>query len=327
VSQSTTLPPIDWPGCTAADREADAIRSREIRERARATGADKLFAPTAPVGTTSLIRDLALVADAQPPGDGTWEPECITCRTPMGVKARVGYYPAGLTQCAKCKEGSLDDRLRASGISFREINQPLAALRDHDPDGKPYGPEYSRYLEYLGRFAALKPGERMDPPFAFVYGSNGVGKSAGAERALRDAIRNGCSGRVVRMRDLLRHVTSTYGRSRDDVDERTDAVMRLYSSVHLLVIHEVGMEDPTEHNYGLFFDFVDGRWAACLPTIFDSNYSPDDDSLGAQMMQRTDDSTKMNAILDRIMGGLSKDGAPVNLFPLKGKSWRGRETA
>ena len=280
---------------------------------------DRAFAPLADVAT-SLADDLGLLATSQGPQPETWEPECVSCRTGLGYVTKRNTYCAGRTECDACRGESLQERLRASGISFREIDQPLSALRNHDPAGVPYGAEYDRWLDYLGRFAALIPGQRVDPPFAFAYGSNGVGKSAGAERALRDAIRNGCAGRVVKFRDLVRKIMSAYGSGSRDPDERADGIVRTYAGLHLLVIQEVGMEDPTEHNYGLFFDFVDARWSAMLPTIFTSNYGPEESSLGAKMTERSHDETKMRAILDRIRGGVRE-----NVFFLRGKSWRGHE--
>lgn len=314
------MPPPSEP----TDAELRA-KMEQLREQARAQGLDRLFSEPVPVEVlnslasvnTKLVDDLALVAASTPAVD-TWEPTCVRCGADLGYTIRRGYYAQGMTECAVCREGSVAERLAASGISYREADRPLSALRNHDPDGKPYGPEYERWLAFLTRFAALRPGERMDPPFAFAYGSNGIGKSAGAERALRDAIRNGCAGRVVTFRELIRKIVDAYGRK----EAHAEDIVRLYSGIHLLVIQEVGMEDPTEHSYGLFFDFVDARWRACLPTIFTSNYSPDADSLGAKMTERSSDGTKMHAILDRIRGGVKE-----NVFFLKGKSWRGREAA
>lgn len=300
--------------------------------RARERQAEQIEKPV--VGVTTLVDDLAVVAEAQRRagfvdylgGRDTWEPPCVACGNVIGYTCKLNTYVAR-TLCGACSGESMEDRLRSSGISFRELHQPLSALRNHDPEGRPYGHEYDRWLEFLQRFAQLKPGARLDPPFAFACGSNGVGKSAGAERALRDAIRNGCSGRVVTFRELVRRIVSSYGRDAKDVDERADDVVRIHAGIHLLVIQEVGMEDPTEHNYGLFFDFVDARWRACLPTIFTSNYAPEQKSLGLRMTERSSDDTKMHAILDRIAGGLSKDGERVNFFELVGKSWRGKEIA
>lgn len=243
-----------------------------------------------------------------------WEPECVRCQQPLGYRARKGSY-GRQTECRECRAGSVAARLEASGIGYREINQPLEALVSS-------GPEFDRWLAFLRSFAALKPGQRLNPPFAFVCGNNGVGKSAGAQRALRDAIRGGCAGRFVRFSELIQKIYSTYGKASDDRDERTDDVVRLYASIHLLVIDEVGLETPSDHAMALFFDFVDDRWKSSLPTIFTSNYALDEDSLGAHIAERAADPTRMRGILDRLRGGTGG-----NVFILRGKSWRGREVA
>lgn len=320
---ATGLSPSPTPEPSDAELRA---KMEQLREQAKAQGLDRLFSEPVPVDVlqslasvnTRLVDDLALVAASTPAAADTWEPTCVRCGADLGYVTRRNSYVAGRTECGTCRAGSIAERLAASGISFREVDKPLSALRNCDPDGKPYGEEYERWLAFLRRFAALRPGERMKPPFAFAYGSNGVGKSAGAERALRDAIVNGCAGRVVTFRELIRQVVDAYGRK----EAHTEDVIRLYAGIHLLVIQEVGMEDPTEHNYGLFFDFVDTRWRMERPTIFTSNYAPESNSLGAKMTERSGDGTKMHAILDRIRGGVGE-----NVFLLRGKSWRGREAA
>lgn len=276
------------------------------------------------------------IPSAEPTGEpaqaqDSWEPTCVSCGALLGYLARSGSYAEGKTECATCRNGSIATRLTASGISFREIDPPLGALirpcddpANADLDAKTIRErtqEFDRYLAFLQRFAALRPGQRIDPPFAFVFGNVGTGKSAGAERALRDAIRNGgCSGRVVRFSDLVRKIYDTYRRDEESRDLRTEDILRTYSSVHLLVIHEIGPDAETDHALGLFFDFVDARHQAKLPTIFTSNYAPDQESLGARMGGRASDEVRVRGILDRISGGVRE-----NVFCLRGPSWRGRE--
>lgn len=277
---------------------------RKAREIAASMGGMAEYVPERPRG---------LELHALGESAATWEPPCLTCHEPIGYAAPDGKYLAA-TECAKCRAGSIAQRLAASGISDREITQPLDDLKPHAPDGRPYE-DYAKWMTYLRAFAGLTPRMRLEPPFAFVAGNNGVGKSAGAQRALRDAIRGGCQGRFIKLSELLRAIYATY-----DTDERTEDRIRFYTSVHLLVIDEVGQEPASDHAMGLFFDIVDDRWRSSRPTIFTSNYLPVSESLGASMT-RGDDPTRMKGILDRICGG-----ARANLFVIKGKSWRGNET-
>lgn len=265
-----------------------------------------------------------------------WEPTCVSCGADLGYKARLSYYAPGRTLCADCSGKGLAARMKASGISHREIDAPLDALvrPKDDPLNASLDPkvlrerdaEFARYMDFLHTFAALKPEGRMDPPFAFAYGNIGTGKSAGAERALRDAIRNGCSGRTVKFSTLVRMIYDTYsaaqksGKDYDARDYKTEDVLRLYSSIHLLVVHEVGPDADSDHALSLFFDFVDDRHQAMLPTIFTSNYAPDVESLGARMGGRARDDVRVRGIIDRIGGGVRE-----NVFCLLGPSWRGRE--
>lgn len=252
-----------------------------------------------------------------PSSAGTWEPPCLTCHEPIGYVAADGKY-TGATECASCRAGSVDRRMAASGISDRELDEPLDALKGVGPDGKPYT-DFDRWMAYLQRFAGLRQGIRLEPPFAFVCGNNGVGKSAGAQRALRDAIRNGCQGRFLRLNELLRSIYSTYG-DNNEVDEESRASVIFYAQVPLLVIDEVGQTAMSGYGMGLFFEIVDDRWRNNRATIFTANYLPQQDSLGARMTAKNDERVAMEGLIDRLRGG-----SKGNLFVIRGKSWRGRE--
>ena len=176
-------------------------------------------------------------------------------------------------------------------------------------------------MAFLLKFAALAPHVPMDPPFAFVCGHLGVGKTAGAQRALRDAIRNGCQGRYVRLSDLMRAIYDTYSAAPGaPIDERTEARFHFYAKVHLLVIDQIGQNAMSDHARGVFFDVIDDRWSNKKPTILISNYLPQEDALGARMSDMGDDLTTMRATIDRMRGG-----ARANLFVIRGASWRGHE--
>lgn len=277
--------------------------TRAAREKAAANGGVVEFQPIEP-------ERLGVSTHALPSGVATWEPPCTKCFEPIGYTAPDGKY-VGTTECAKCRAGSVAARLAASGITPLEIDAPLRDLKTHGPDGKPYT-DYTQWLAYLHSFAALQPGQRINPPFAFACGNNGVGKSAGAQRALRDAINNGCQGRYLRLSELLRGIYATYG-----TDESTEDRMRFYANVHLLVIDEVGQDEASDHAMGLFFEVADDRWSRSMPTIFLSNYLPQADSLGARITEKNDNATRMKGIIDRIIGG-----ARSNIFVIRGKSWR-----
>jgi hypothetical protein len=259
-----------------------------------------------PDAEPEIVKPEGIKAHAKPVVTETWEPPCVTCGEPIGYTARRGCYHAR-TECTLCVYGSVTQRLTASGIGEREIQEPLFPEQGGDND-------FARYVAFLHRFAALTPGSRLDPPFAYVCGQNGVGKSAGAQRALRDAIKNGCQGRFLRLSQLLDAIYATYG---SGAEESTEERMRFYSTVHLLVVDECGGENATEHAERRFFDLVDERWKNRLPTIFTSNYLPQEDSLGAHITGGSGDPTRMKSLLDRIRGG-----AGNQIYVIRGKSRR-----
>jgi DNA replication protein DnaC len=328
---------------TTRDMTDDELRAHTAAARARV----KFVYPDLdeqpkrePVALADLVREkMPALLQTQENASGSidmWEPVCVGCGAALGYFAKANSYAAGKTNCDGCSKENLAARLKVSGISYREMRQPLEALVRPSDDPLSAGldavalrardAEFSRYLTFLRAFAALKPDQKIDPPFAFVYGSMGTGKSAGAERALRDAITNGCRGRTIKFSELVRMIYDTYRREQsstkefDNRDYRTEDVLRTYSGIHLLVVHEVGPDAESDHALSLFFDFVDHRHQAMLPTIFTSNYAPDNESLGARMGGRATDSVRVEGIIDRISGGVRE-----NVFCLLGPSWRGRE--
>lgn len=266
------------------------------------------------IAETQMPRPEGLQAHALPANAATWEPPCMTCHDPIGYTAPAGKY-VGATECAKCRAGSVERRLANSGISEREYGQRLDDLKMHGPDSRGYT-DYVRWIAFLRAFAALTPGAKLDPPFAFACGHRGVGKSAGAQRALYAAIVNGCQGVYVRVTDLLRDVYATYGAEPDD---RTIDRFRFFADVHLLVIDQIGQDVMSEHAQSVFFDIVDDRWRKLKPTILLSNFTPEE-SIRTKSADAQDPT--MLAMVDRMRGG-----ARANLFVICGKSWRGSEVA
>lgn len=111
------------------------------------------------------------------------------------------------------------------------------------------------------------------------------------------------------MRDRIKRTYSTTGGSESDV-------LRIYKTVPLLVIDDIGKEPPTEWAISTVYNIINGRYEAYLPTIVTTNY--DTEALIDRMTPReSHDSMTARATIDRLM-------EMCRGIALTGQSWRSR---
>ena len=112
------------------------------------------------------------------------------------------------------------------------------------------------------------------------------------------------------MIDLLERIKRTF--SMGGIDE--SSVLKIYKTVPLLIIDDMGKEPPTEWAISTVYNIINGRYEAYLPTIVTTNYNTE--SLIARMTPRdTSDSTTAQATIDRLM-------EMCMAITLTGESWR-----
>ena len=94
------------------------------------------------------------------------------------------------------------------------------------------------------------------------------------------------------------------------------SVLKIYKTVPLLVIDDMGKEPPTEWAISTIYNIINGRYEAYLPTIVTTNY--DADTLIRRMTTRdTRDDTTARATIDRLM-------EMCRAIALTGESWRSK---
>lgn len=149
---------------------------------------------------------------------------------------------------------------------------------------------------YADSFRLMQPGKddqgRAKPPEKernglFLIGGYGTGKTHLAAAIANQLLQDGTPVICMTMIDLLARIRETF--DRDDVSDAQ--VMRLYADVPLLIIDDLGSENPTEWGSTMIFSIINARYEAYMPTIVTSNCGADE--LVQRMTPR--DATDRNA--------------------------------
>ncbi len=148
----------------------------------------------------------------------------------------------------------------------------------------------------------------------FIAGPPGTGKTHLAAAIANHLIAQGRPVVCMTMIDLLERIKRTYSTT-GGTDERS--VLKIYKTVPLLVIDDIGKEPPTEWAISTVYNIINGRYEAYLPTIVTTNY--DTEALIDRNDAAGDAATAMTAraTIDRLM-------EMCRAITLTGQSWRSR---
>ena len=102
-----------------------------------------------------------------------------------------------------------------------------------------------------------------------MIGSYGTGKTHLSTAIANQLITTGVPVIAMTMIDLLARIKQSY----DDTDKASEAeIMKIYEDIPLLVIDDIGSEQPTEWGITRIYAIINARYEAYMPTIITTNY-------------------------------------------------------
>lgn len=125
-----------------------------------------------------------------------------------------------------------------------------------------------RYLKAESDLGSY-PRDVMAGRSIYLYGPYGSGKTWFACALAKALIDNGVSVRFANSGHLMAEIKGIYdGRP-------TDALDRAYAC-RVLVLDDLGKEQPTEHSIAMLYELIDSRYMAGKPIIATSNFARDE---------------------------------------------------
>ena len=199
-------------------------------------------------------------------------------------------------ECELIEIGKKERAARKEKYLNRIFNQSNvnASLRDvtvnnYQPQNEHQIQAKNTAIEYVKTFS-------LDEPKSLILqGSYGTGKSHLAYAIAKAIKQQGYSVAFMHIPMLMERIKATYNRN---ATETTDELVQLLSSIDLLVLDDVGVEN-TEHTLNKLFSIVDNRVGK--NNIFTTNFS--DKELNQNMnWQRINSRMKQNARTVRVLG-------------------------
>lgn len=212
------------------------------------------------------------------------EPERCTCTQAQKYWQQVDAEKKAEEEERKRREEQrriqerVNKLIKDSGIRGRFLNRTFDTFQVNEVNKHAY--KVSK--EYADNFSAMLPRKNSDgmilppekePNGLFISGSYGTGKTHLAAAISNQLLREGVPVICMTMIDLLARIKQTYDRS----DEATEAdIMRIYEEVPLLVIDDIGSEQPTEWGATTIYAIINARYEAYMPVVVTTNYAGDE---------------------------------------------------
>ena len=192
--------------------------------------------------------------------------------------------------------------MERSGMKARFQNRRFDNFVQDTPGRKQAYAQAKKYVDNFQRMRPVKNGRNhITPPEIernglFLAGGYGTGKTHLAAAIANQLISQGTACICMTMIDLLDRIRETYKAAKSDVDEA--CILGQYENVPLLIIDDIGSEQPTEWGVSKIFAIINARYEGYMPTIITTNYSGSE--LVRRMTPESGDSRNAEKTLDRL---------------------------
>ena len=190
---------------------------------------------------------------------------------------------------------------RESGIKARFQYRTFDTFQI-DKDNKKAAGQCKRYADAFNQIMLPTKGHdgTMQPPQKernglFMTGGFGTGKTHLAAAIANELIRGGTPVICMTMIDLLAQIKRTFDRGGSATEAE---IMRLYQDVPLLIIDDLGSEQPTEWGSTAIFSIINARYESYMPVIITSNYGSGE--LAERMTPAGSDGKNAKKTIDRL---------------------------
>lgn len=198
--------------------------------------------------------------------------------------------------CSMIQAGKEAEQQRKQKYLNRIFNQSNVNASLRDATVNSYQPQNEYQVQAKNTAIEYVKGFSVDEPKSLILqGSYGTGKSHLAYAIAKAIKQQGYSVAFMHIPMLMERIKATYNRN---ATETTDELVQLLSSIDLLVLDDVGVEN-NEHTLNKLFSIVDNRVGK--NNIFTTNFS--DKELNQNMnWQRINSRMKQNARTVRVLG-------------------------
>lgn len=227
------------------------------------------------------------------------------CSCEKAVKERENENQKAVEELfVQMQDQLITSNMRDSGIPKRFATKTFETYQVTD-DNKL---AYLSAREYVENFEGIRDDEKNG---LILLGPMGVGKTHLSSAIANELIVRGVKVMFLSAVEMLRKIKDTYHSTREASEWD---IISEYSEVDLLIIDDLGKENPTEWTVSLIYSIVNERYENMLPLVMTLNYGSKE---LVQRMTVNNDSTTADAIVDRIF-------EMCKAVVIKGKSWRRR---
>lgn len=241
-------------------------------------------------------------------------PEPCTCAEAQAERAAADRERAAKEAAEEKAKRDEEDRARirriigASGLGARFRNRNFETFST--------GPlnvnAYRMARGYADNFAALQRDPKGQERNSILFtGPKGTGKTHLAAAIANQLMERGVPVVFATMIDLLAKIKNSFEHRDNGASE--EEILRLYKTADLLIIDDIGKEQPTEWAMTKIYQIINARYEDYKPMILTSNYSAEE--LVERMTPPSGDANTADATVDRVL-------EMSYIVPIAGDSWR-----